>query len=162
MGVLPPAGGGSSCDDLGFLTLRFTPAEDDQAPREDEERRDDELPGLGYRIDLERGELPEGAGLSTDPRYAMEDEGRAALFVTWIDGGTDDQEALDFALSVVAVDAAGNESEATEVVVSDPGGGCSTAPGASGSGVGLGFVLGALALRRHRWEGSGRVGGRCG
>ncbi|GDX82938.1 hypothetical protein LBMAG42_47490 [Deltaproteobacteria bacterium] len=78
-----------------------------------------------------------------------------ALFVTRIDGGTDDQEALDFALSVVAVDAAGSESEATEVVVSDPGGGCATAPGPAGAGSTMGFVLGALALRRHRWQRSG-------
>jgi MYXO-CTERM domain-containing protein len=50
------------------------------------------------------------------------------LVFWWADGASDDQEAIDFTLSIVAVDHAGNESAPKTVrVVAEGRGGCAVA-----------------------------------
>src|SRR5262249_39723655 len=103
-----------SCDDIG--TIKFpASATDDMTPREQ----------IGYRFSLLTGTLPAGLVLPPDP---IEPAAAATLFLHWDDGATDDQEAIDFTLSVVAIDAAGNESAPKTLNVSDhPGVGCAVA-----------------------------------
>jgi hypothetical protein len=94
----------TSCDDIGIVTLRLTgPAVDDRIP----------AAKMGYRFVLAEGELPAGMELPA--------EARRTLILPWVDGATDDQEPLAFALRLIAVDLAGNESEPSELVwVRDP------------------------------------------
>jgi hypothetical protein len=150
------SGSGSTCDDIG--TVLITPsAMDDMTPPD----------GIGFRITLAGGTLPPGFTLPTgaikrEPSYAY-------LLLTWVDGATDDQDAIDFTLSIVAVDLAGNESAPQTVVVKDSGagsggsGGCRlsasrrsgpVAGPAAGPTAPAGIVLGllglALATRRRR------------
>lgn len=92
----------SSCDDLGWISLRVEVARDDRTP-------DDEL---GYLVRHVDGDLPEGMRLSENAvRHPS-----GQLVLHWIDGASDQQEPIDFAVSVVVVDLAGNESEPSEPV----------------------------------------------
>jgi hypothetical protein len=103
---------GSSCDDLGTILLQVS-ATDDQT----------ETANLGYRIELASGSLPSGLTL---PTTAVHPAISGTLLLVWIDGASDDQEAMSFVLSIRAVDLAGNEGPPTSVAVDDPGsGGCS-------------------------------------
>lgn len=71
------------------------------------------------------GKLPAGLTLPAD---AIEPAAAVTIFIHWDDGATNDQEAIDFTLNVVAIDAAGNESEPRTMKVSDdPGFGCMVA-----------------------------------
>ncbi|HEU5162847.1 MAG TPA: hypothetical protein VFV54_06870 [Thermoanaerobaculia bacterium] len=90
----------TSCDDIGsiVLALKSVPL-DDRTPADK----------LGYRIVLVDGELPKGASLPTNATRDLTPENELTFF--WSDGATDEQDPIDFALAVVAVDLAGNESE---------------------------------------------------
>ena len=103
-----------SCDDVGTISFPAA-ATDDMTPRE----------RIGYRLSLSGGTLPAGLTLPTD---AIEPGAQLEIFISWDDGATDNQEPIDFALSIVAVDAAGNESAPQTLRVSnDPGCSCTAA-----------------------------------
>ncbi len=129
----------TSCDDIGIISIHFSPAADDRMPAE----------AIGYRAELLSGALPDGLTLSPDALL-----GPDGLKLWWIDGASDDQEAFDFTLGIVAIDLAGNESEAALVWVADPGReagevtGCSVAGGAGLSAVLL-ASLSAVSRRRR-------------
>lgn len=135
----------SSCDDLGTILLQVS-ATDDQT----------DTASLGYRIELVSGSLPSGLTL---PATAVRPALSGGLLLVWLDGASDDQEALTFELSVRAVDLAGNEGPPTSVAVHDPGsGGCSMAghsPADSSGPVVATLLVIAGLLRR------GRHGRRC-
>jgi len=102
----------SSCDALGRIILQVS-ATDDQT----------EVASLGYRIELASGSLPSGLSL---PATAVRPATGSGLLLGWIDGASDDQEALSFVLAIRAVDLAGNEGPPTSVALRDAGsGGCS-------------------------------------
>jgi hypothetical protein len=127
----------SSCDDVGTVGLQVQATDDVTAPGK-----------IGYRLTLMGGSLPEGLALpgAIEP-YAN------ALVLIWSDGRTDDQEDIDFTLSVVAIDLAGNESAPQTVRVSDhPGFGCAVARPRSGRDALACLVVAAaiLAARRRR------------
>ena len=100
----------SSCDDIGSIDIALS-ATDDQSATDK----------MGYQVELVNGHLPDGLALPTGPVLLM--EGR--LYLHWIDGATDDQEAISFTLAIRAMDLAGNTSPPTNLEVSDGGSGCS-------------------------------------
>ena len=85
------------------------------------------------------------------PEGAVKAFGNDELSLWWIDGNTDDQEAFDFTLALVAVDRAGNESAPKTVRIVSEGGGCSVASPARPRGA-VAFALVtliALGVRRR-------------
>ena len=149
--------GSDTCADLGFVSLRLVPGNDDQSPPE----------AIGYRIEAIAGDVPDGLLPGYDAR-AQSDE----LFLVWIDGADNIQESLAVTLRITAIDEAGNLSAPIEVELLDEGGegdcatdptdptdpmdpdtsGCSIAIDSRGRGLGVGFLLFGLALltrRRH-------------
>lgn len=141
------SGTGSACDDIGIIFI-FPNAMDDMTPAEH----------IGYRITLAGGALPDGFTLPTD--VIELDAGSPALQLGWVDGATNSQDVIDFTLSIVAVDLAGNESTPQTVVVHETGagsggsGGCRLSSGrAPAPGeiclVLLGLALAARRRRRH-------------
>ena len=132
----------SSCDDIGIIQV-FPKAMDDMTAAD----------RIGYRLTLAAGVLPSGLTLPAD---AIELEpGYPYLRLTWVDGASDNQDAFEFTLAIVAIDLAGNESTPQAIVVGDggaPRGGCRLSPGrAPGPAEILLALLGlALAARRRR------------
>jgi hypothetical protein len=128
----------SSCDDIGSVSFQAG-ATDDVTPPEH----------IGYRFTLEAGALPAGLTLpgAVEPFAAQ-------LTLLWIDGATNDQESIDFTLRVVAIDAAGNESAAQTVRVSDDAGGACAVAGARPPRLPfagfVGLALTAVLLVRRR------------
>lgn len=101
-----------------MIEIEFTGAKDDRTPRE----------RIGYLVTHVAGTIPYGLSL---PSYAWiarpvagDDSGEAfRLALMWTDPATGDQEALDFALALTAVDLAGNESAPSSPIrVRHPGG----------------------------------------
>lgn len=92
----------SSCDDIGTVVLAFEPE-----PKDDRTSADK----LGYLLIHTGGELPSSFLLSDKPVRAQEE-----FRFYWIDGATDEQEPLEFAVSLVAIDLAGNKSEPSEPI----------------------------------------------
>jgi hypothetical protein len=92
----------SSCDDIATVVLEFEP-----------EPKDDRTPSdkLGYLLLHVDGELPRTFLRSDTPVRANE---QFSLY--WIDGATDEQEPLEFAVALVAVDLAGNKSKPSEPI----------------------------------------------
>lgn len=127
-----PGGCSTSCDDIGFLTLELL-AEDDTST----------AATTGFQLTLVDGALP--FDLPVDP---VRPQDGANLELTWIDGATAAQEALDATLEVHAVDEAGNVSTSgLTVEISDPGttgGGCASLPSATAWA-----LVGLLAARRR-------------
>jgi MYXO-CTERM domain-containing protein len=139
------SGSASTCDDIGIVSL-FPNAMDDVTPPE----------RIGFRITLAGGALPSGFTLPAD---AIEQDPGSALRLTWVDGATDNQDAIDFTLSIIAIDLAGNESTPQTVVVRDSGapagGGCrhssGRAPGPAEIFLGLlGLTLAGRRRRRNQ------------
>ena len=132
----------TSCDDLGWITLRLS-AEDDLSPPEN----------LGFVFTLDTGSLP--FTLPSEPARPFD----GSITFVWIDGATDDQEPIEATVTVNTMDEAGNLSaESLLLTISDEGSeegikGCSTGSGAPGLGLGL-LGLVALVVRR-RSEGQG-------
>ena len=130
----------SSCDDLGWIIVQVSAADDQTATG-----------SLGYRIELASGSLPSGLSL---PTTAVRPATSNGLTFVWIDGSRDDQEALAFVLSIRAVDLAGNEGPPTSVEVRDPGsGGCAVggpSPLASPGGVVAALLVVAWLRRQTR------------
>ena len=101
----------SSCDDIGAVTLRFTLPVDDRTPSE----------AHGYITWIEEGHAPDygGALELVEPRMAVVNEGEGRLSISWIDGATDRQEAIDLVIAVAPVDASGREGPPSYVRVLD-------------------------------------------
>ena len=138
--------GGASCDEAGIIVIEGL-ASDDRTPQD----------RIGYLFSWAEGRLPAGMTLSGQALDMPIFDGRFQL--EWNDGASGDQEALAFALDVVAVDAAGNESPPQRLRVMDPGsGGCRVA--AKGASIPDGTLLVILAViaagtrRRRRLVGS--------
>ena len=93
----------TSCDDIGsvVLALKSRPNDDRTPPDK-----------IGYRIILVDGKLPEGAVVTASATRDLSPENELTFY--WIDGATDDQEPIEFAVAIVAVDLAGNESDPSE------------------------------------------------
>jgi hypothetical protein len=104
----------SSCDDIGSIAFSH-PATDDRTPSD----------RIGYRFQVVSGKLPFGFALPSQPVVMLISDGR--MWLHWLDGATDEQESLDFTLSIVAVDAAGNESPPQMLRIRDDQGGCRVA-----------------------------------
>jgi hypothetical protein len=107
--------------------------------------------GIGYRFNVVAGAIPSGFTLPVGPTKIYVEDGE--IWFSWDDGATDDQEDIDFTLSVVALDTAGNESAPQMVTVSDhPGFGCAIARRRSGRDALACLVVAAviLAARRRR------------
>ncbi len=107
----------TSCDDLGTIEMEITPASDDRTPTEK----------MGYRIEVVDGEPPVGL----IPDYDVRAQGGGVLWLHWIDEAKDDQEPLDFTITIRAVDLGGNLGQISEPIeIRHPGsGGCSSAGG---------------------------------
>ncbi|HET6611334.1 MAG TPA: hypothetical protein VFG83_05065 [Kofleriaceae bacterium] len=101
-------GSSNSCDDLGFVYIYFDAPADNTTEPED----------MGYKIKLIDGQVPDSLNI---PDVAISASGWIGF--VWVDGRTDDQEAISFTLAVSAVDRAGNVGPPVSVVISDPGGG---------------------------------------
>ncbi len=133
---------GSSCDDVGVITLHLGEATDDRTPDA----------SLGYRVEVVSGKAPSDPSWPTAAVRAH--EGRV-LYFHWNDGGDDDQEPIDLTFRIRAVDLAGNEGPPLDVRIRDAGSsedGCRTARG----GVDLSWavalaLLGALRRSRRPW-----------
>ncbi len=110
---------GHSCDDLGTIALSVPAAVDDRSPDSDDYVQD----GVGYVLRVADGSLPEGLTLASTPAAAFIHAGVADFLLVWIDEATDEQEAFDFTLGIVAIDLAGNPSEEVFVDIADPGSG---------------------------------------
>jgi hypothetical protein len=121
----------SSCDDMGTVIFAVSATDDRTATN-----------ALGYRITFVRGVMPPGLQLPQGDVLSGTD-GTFTLF--WTDGASDEQEELDFALEVRAVDRGGNVSATgTRVEVQSPGsGGCRVSRGGAH---GLPSSTGALLL----------------
>lgn len=124
-----------SCADIGTLTLHFEPASDDRT----------DAANMGYRIEVVAGHAPSDP---TWPSSAVRAFDGSSLYLHWVDGEDDEQEALDFTLSISAVDRAGNQGPATQVRVRHAGSseGCRV----TGSSVNLAWWLLAFALASAR------------
>jgi MYXO-CTERM domain-containing protein len=129
----------SSCDDIGGVALHFKASVDP-----DSDRR-----AVGYRVRLVSGVVPTGVPIIAEPMLPFFDDAaatEATIYFHWSDGETDDQERIDFSITLTPVDANGNEGPTSPVVrvVNDgDGGGCSVRGGPAGSA----FVpLAALAM----------------
>jgi hypothetical protein len=142
-GVGPRNAGGcnsmmTSCDSTGSIHLYPEPPEG--------ETRED----TGYLIAVSNGRPPDGLTIPAEALIASESSG---IWLYWEDGAHDDQEAIDFTLTVRAVDRAGNVSEeATRVRVRHGGdAGCHAGRKARGafSALILLALLGAALVRRR-------------
>lgn len=134
--------GASSCDDLGTITVRLTPGADDQTPPD----------MMGYRVRVISSDFAIGEQVSV-PQELVRLDGGGGLFFLWVDGATDEQEAISLTLGVRSVDLGGNESEIeTQIVIEDDGASASgcQAGGSSGGGGWVLLLALMLAARRRR------------
>jgi MYXO-CTERM domain-containing protein len=128
----------TSCDDLGMLVFTVAGTDDMTPPTQ-----------LGYLFTLASGTLPDGFTLPPEPLLP---DTATSITLVWVDAAINGQDPLDFTLSVVAVDGAGNQSAPRLVEVKQgSAGGCRVGPRAR-SWRGVFVVLGAmlLAARRRR------------
>ena len=93
----------TSCDYIGTLRIEILRARDNRTPPE----------MLGFRLRVTGGILPDGLRI---PSHTIRAAGGKSIALRWPDGATDDQEAFDFELGIVAVDLAGNEGPASTPV----------------------------------------------
>ncbi len=120
----------TSCDDLGVVSLTLDGMQEQ----------------MGIVFETE-GNVPKGL-VPTEP-VAAEPE----LFLFFIDGATDEQEAVDFRLRITSVNAAGEMGATSEWIrVYHPGKseGCATAPGKAGSLLPFLLLAGLLLVWRPR------------
>ena len=105
----------TSLDDLGSIGLIISPPADDRTP----------VDKMGYRLKHLKGEMPAGLLPDYDVRPSENE-----IYLCWVDGASNDQEPLDFLISVSAVDLGGNLGLPTSVHVTHPGStGCGTVGG---------------------------------
>lgn len=136
----------TSCDDIGSVTLIPTPPSDNRtAPDE-----------LGYEIRLASGNAPDGLSFPSEAVRTMGENG--AIYLRWVDGATDDQEPIDFSITLTPVDLGGNRGPESEPFrIHDPGSsasssGCTIAAGKGQTSFTIGLVSLAFfgLLRRRR------------
>lgn len=123
----------TSCDDLGWVTLRV---------RQPEQEAEGEI---GYLLELAAGSVPNGMALPDVPWKGQ------TLVLAWLDVDEQRRQPISFELLVTAVDPAGNRSAPVLVSVSDlQPCGCNT----SGftSMVPLWLLLALLHLKRRWFE----------
>ncbi len=126
---------GPDCPDLGRISIAAVATDDMTAPG-----------AIGYRFTLQAGTLPAGFNL---PAFAM-DAGGPYVTLFWSDDDSSG-EAFDFALQVVAIDLAGNESAPQTVRVhDDPPGLCAVAHGGVSPSGRAALVVAALLLAARR------------
>jgi len=137
-----PQGGCSqtstSCDDIGSITIVPTPPSDNRTPSDE----------LGYRVRLVGGVAPSGLTIPTEA-VRLQSGDPPALYLHWIDGATDDQEAIDFSIALTAIDRAGNEgpeSAPIRIHHTGSGSGCRVA---RGNDLSLALVIGAMLWLRR-------------
>jgi hypothetical protein len=136
--------GGSSCDDIGSVRIAVV-VTDEITPREN----------IGFRLAFVAGTPPQGlVPPPADPFRTDYTNGQIDL--SWGDGGTDDQESIDFTVEVVAVDAAGNESGPRTIRVRDGGSGCQVSGTSSLSGTvfSSALIVALFVLLRRPLNGS--------
>ena len=122
----------TSCDDAGRIGIHVLAPEDNRTPAD----------RMGYSVALVSGSLPEGAAI-VSPVRTMD----GAIWLTWTDGATDDQESIAFTLELRAMDEAGNVSEPVRVSVRDEDdGGCRMASRTLDASWMPSFALALLAL----------------
>jgi len=135
----------TSLDDLGWVLLTFAAPGDDRTPAEK----------MGYMVALTAGEPPEGMHFPSEPWRAFSHEEGAALQLSWVDGASDDQESVDFTVTVTPMDLAGNQGPAFEVRIREGGSGefagCTAASPSRPCGlvVQLVVLVGLLLLARR-------------
>ena len=121
----------TSCDDIGQIRLNLVAADD----RTDAAR-------IGYRISLAGGALPSGLLLPDEPIRTFD----GWISLIWIDEATDDQERIEFSLTVTAIDLAGNESAPAASIQVDNAGGFLNRAARRGPLLPLAFLIAALAI----------------
>jgi len=130
---------GTSCDGTGSVSLHFKPATDP----------DSDAQSVGYRIRLVSGSLPQGLHIPDGPVHS---DGDIALIFD--DGAEDDQEPIDFSVTITPTDANGNEGPTSPVIrVTNAGrdaSGCSVRKGRTGT-VLVPLTILSLALLRRRF-----------
>lgn len=140
----PEGGCGSqssdSCADVGSISIHFEPATDDRT----------DAVSMGYLLEVIGGTAPADSTWPSSPVRASEGN---TLYLHWVDGDHDDQEAIDLTLAISAIDRGGNKGPPTELRIRHGGSdeGCRV----SGSGVDLSWSLVLVALLALR----GRTGG---
>lgn len=138
----------ASCDELGMVSLAF-PAPADL---------DSSIQAIGYRFEVTRGHAPEGL-LPRDPEVVLRPTSAAVegvrVDLPWVDDAEDDQEPLDFELSITAVDEDGNAGQPSDPVAVRDGGSrdvsCGVQRGGRSRGALLLFgvlLIGLLRLKR--------------
>ena len=128
----------NSCDDIGRIDLRIRNASED----------------FGYIIKYLRGELPDGLNMPMVAAPLRTDED-GALYLSWVDGATSDQEDFDFFISITPIardGAIGPTSEPIRIKSTPDSAACSTSGPDSVPVTGLliGGVLILVSVRRHR------------
>lgn len=135
----------TSCDDIGTIQLSWSTGGDDRTPDE----------ALGIRATVVEGTAPDGLWPIDEDIIPWSPGG---MNLNWIDGASDDQEAIDFTLELVEIDLAGNESEPVQVRVQHDGtGDAKASEGCSVAGmssVGWALALGVMGVTRRRSTGS--------
>ena len=126
----------SSCDGIGNSQIHAA-VSDDMSPASE----------LGYRLNLVGGTLPKGLWPALDVPFRL---GAGNIGLHWDDGEPADQDTVDFTLQVVAIDAAGNESQPQTVRIYDPKGGCSVASRSTGHSLTAALLMLLVAGRRPR------------
>jgi hypothetical protein len=135
----------TSCDDMGSVILNFEVATDVDSTRE----------SVGYRVEVIAGTAPGSSfSQSTDqvlvPSFHSDDEHIGTLYFHWDDGATDDQEGIDFTITLTPVDANGNEGPTSDPIrIQDEGSssGCAVGePQARPSWASAAAILSAVAM----------------
>ncbi len=122
-------GAATSCDDIAILDISFDDAIDDRTPAE----------RMGYVVRLVAGSLPTGITLSDEP-VRLPGGGLVYSF----GDNSEDQDDIDFTVSITPVDLAGNEGPGTEVRIRAAGN--SACSGGSTSALTLLLWFGAAML----------------
>jgi hypothetical protein len=107
----------TSCDGDGQIGLHFRPSTDSESGPGD----------VGYRIEVVAGSAPASIDIVTDPIVPTVAGNEATIYLDWDDGSTDDQESIDFSITLTPVDRNGNEGPTSAPIhVHDggSGGGC--------------------------------------
>lgn len=136
-----PEGGCSqsstSCDDIGSIAIVPTPPSDNRTASAE----------LGYRIRLVGGGVPSGLTIPTEA-LRVQSSDFPGLYLRWIDGATDDQESIDFTITLAAVDRAGNEGPESAPIRIHHAGSSSGCRVARGNDLSLALVLGSILWLR--------------
>lgn len=127
------ADSGSSCDDLGWVTLQIEGG----------------LAGAGYTFEVVDGNAPRNFGERPTP--VVDPNGEGTFTLVWSEDVDDDQPALDFTLRVTPYAPNGEVGDFQDVEISHPGvdGGCSSTGDGFSNPVSL-LLFGALVLASRR------------